>query len=393
MQTESTASPHIVHLSIYPLGDIRLFQKACRAERDGGFRVSLVLPHGQDEVREGIVAHAIAPPRGRLDRMTRLPLAMYRKAITLDGDLYQIHHPDLIPAGVLLKMAGKRVIYESRESFADKIRSMHWIPPQMRAAAAAAFSQYERWVSLLWDYTIVADRHSARSYLGRPVTVVPNYPMLIPVQRRPRISPRRTLIYVGGIIEDRGLSVMLRIAELLEDKNIHLELMGPCRIAGDEEKVRQARNVTYYGNCSLEAVYQHLAQADLGLLLLQPVAAYAYAGENTQKMFEYMWCELPFIASDFPNLKEIVEGADAGVCVNPNDADAAVQTILALLGDEERMREMGRNGKRAVEGMYNWPALSDVMLQTYRAVLEGRQMRSQPLQLWNRPPEVKSPSL
>ena len=75
--------------------------------------------------------------------------------------------------------------------------------------------------------------------------------------------------------------------------------MGPCFFPRDEVRIRNAPNVKYFGNQSLEAVYQHLAVADLGLLLLQPVPAYTYAGENTLKLFEYMWSSLPIVSSDF----------------------------------------------------------------------------------------------
>jgi hypothetical protein len=52
----------------------------------------------------------------------------YRAAKRQNADIYQFHHPDLIPAGLLLKLSGKKVIYDTREFYPDKILSMRWIP-------------------------------------------------------------------------------------------------------------------------------------------------------------------------------------------------------------------------------------------------------------------------
>ena len=69
--------------------------------------------------------------------------------------------------------------------------------------------------------------------------------------------------------------------------------------------------------------------------------AYAYAGENTLKLFEYMWCGLPLVSSDFPNLKQIIEAAQCGICIDPCNAERAAEAILNLL----ESLNCARNGK------------------------------------------------
>ena len=159
---------------------------------------------------------------------------------------------------------------------------------------------------------------------------------------------KRTLIYVGGLTEDRGLLVMLRIAELLRHQNVELQLMGTCPYPGDEKRIRAVPNVRYLGHQNLRAVYQRIGEADLGLLLLQPVPAYAYAGENPLKLFEYMCCALPLVASDFPNLRQIIETAQCGICIDPCNAERAAAAILDLLEKPDLRRQLGSNGRDAV---------------------------------------------
>ena len=125
---------------------------------------------------------------------------MYRKAKRQNADIYQFHHPDLILAGLLLKFSGKRVIYDTREFYPDKILSMRWIPARLRPVISAAFGIYERITSAVWDHVLVADRYSAKAFAGRPISVVPNYPLLTPIEGvAKKQNERFKLIYVGGL--------------------------------------------------------------------------------------------------------------------------------------------------------------------------------------------------
>src|SRR6267154_1947883 len=266
---------HIVHLSTYPADDIRIFQKACRSEVAEGYQVTQIVCHDRDETVDGVKIRALSPSKGRLSRMTTLSWRMYREAIRQDADIYQFHHPDLIPAGLLLKLSGRKVIYDTREFYPDKILSMRWIPAKLRPILSWAFGVYERITSTVWDHVLVADRYSAKAFTGLPISVVPNYPLLTPVERTAKRQHNKyKLIYVGGLSKERGLLVMLKVAELLGDQNVELELMGRCPFPEDERRIRAVPNVRYLGNQNLQAVYQHIAEADLGLLLLQPVPAY-----------------------------------------------------------------------------------------------------------------------
>jgi glycosyltransferase involved in cell wall biosynthesis len=385
-------TPHIVHLSTYPADDIRVFQKACKSEVAEGYKVTQIVCDARNETVDGVEIRSLPPAKGRLSRMIGLSWRMYREAKRLNADLYQIHHPDLIPAGLLLKLSGEKMIYEPRESFPDKILSMRWIPRKLRRAISTAFALYEGITSAVWDHVIVADRYSARAFSNRPVSVVPNYPLLASVERIAiKQHNMRKLIYVGGLSEERGLLVMLKIAELLRDRHVELELMGTFAFPEDEKRILAVPNVRYLGNQNLRTVYRRLVEADLGLLLLQPVPAYTYAGENTLKLFEYMWCELPLVSSDFPNLKEIIAAAHCGICIDPCNAERAAEAILSLLDQPGLRQQMGSNGRNAVLQAYNWPAASKVMSQAYKNVLRGNHSSVEPLPLWIKDPVKNGP--
>lgn len=88
-------------------------------------------------------------------------------------------------------------------------------------------------------------------------------------------------------------------------------------------------------------------------------------------MFEYMSAGIAVIASDFPLWREIIEGNDCGLCVNPLDPQAIAAAIDTLAQDPERARKMGQNGQCAMQKHYNWGIEERKLLQLYRTILKG----------------------
>ncbi|MFD2270345.1 glycosyltransferase [Undibacterium arcticum] len=65
-------------------------------------------------------------------------------------------------------------------------------------------------------------------------------------------------------------------------------------------------------------------------------------------MFEYMAAAIPVIASNIPLWREIVEGNDCGLCVDPYDPAAIANAIDYLALNPDVARRMGE--KRPASG-------------------------------------------
>ena len=78
---------------------------------------------------------------------------------------------------------------------------------------------------------------------------------------------------------------------------------------------------------------------------------------------------LPVVASNFPLWKEIVEGNRCGITVDPLDPKAIAQAIEYLFTHSEEARQMGENGRRAVEEQYNWDREGAKLLKLYEELL------------------------
>jgi glycosyltransferase involved in cell wall biosynthesis len=362
---------YVVHMtSVHDASDVRIFQKECRSLAENGYRVSLIVPHSRSGTMDGVEIHVVPQPKSRFYRMTCTAWKVYRKAIEQDADLYHFHDPELIPAGLLLKCAGKKVIYDAHELYAVKVLRKPWIPRPFRHLASKVFSWCEHLSCRFFDHVVTADRFTANTFHSERVCVVANYPLLPHIrQRSGRTAAARVAIYVGVLASDRGLNVMLEVARRLQSTGFELRLLGWFERPEDEQLVCGEPNIRYLGRQSHQTVLRELAKADLGLVLFQPVPAYYYAGENTVKLFEYMSRGLPVVVSNFPNLKRIVESANCGLCVDAQDAKQTADTISELLDNPRLLRNLGENGRTAVLREYNWEHESRTLLRIYREIL------------------------
>jgi glycosyltransferase involved in cell wall biosynthesis len=114
-------------------------------------------------------------------------------------------------------------------------------------------------------------------------------------------------------------------------------------------------------------MYETLRAGCIGLLVFQPDYYNAYIG-LPNKLFDYMLCGLPVVASDFPEIRKVVGEAGCGVLVDPTDPDAIAEAIIYLLEHPDEARKMGENGRRAVEERYNWGEMEGRLLDLYRSL-------------------------
>jgi glycosyltransferase involved in cell wall biosynthesis len=69
-------------------------------------------------------------------------------------------------------------------------------------------------------------------------------------------------------------------------------------------------------------------------------------------VMEYMSAELPIVATEVGGLPELV-GPENGILVPPRDPGALARAALALIGDRERRRRLGRAGHELREAEYS----------------------------------------
>ena len=91
-----------------------------------------------------------------------------------------------------------------------------------------------------------------------------------------------------------------------------------------------------------------LAAADACIAILKPLEAYKTTFPN--KVFDYMAAGRPVVLAIDGVIREVVEGAGAGVFVTPGDPAALAEGVLRMADDPQMGKRMGIAGRRKPTG-------------------------------------------
>jgi hypothetical protein len=186
--------------------DGRIFHKEAKSLAAAGYDVVLIARHDKAKVVDGVRIVPLPEPKNRLQRMTRLLWRLYRLAVRENADVYHFHDPELIVVGLLLKLRGKKVIWDVHEHYPNSILDKFWISKSLRRIASTAFDRFERAVVRFFDYVIYTTPFVGARYAKLNVRSggIENYP-LVKLTRAPVQSPQKKIIYLGGMSRTRGL--------------------------------------------------------------------------------------------------------------------------------------------------------------------------------------------
>jgi glycosyltransferase involved in cell wall biosynthesis len=372
---------NIAHLtSAHPRYDTRIFVKQCRSLAALGHAVTLVVSDGRgDERIDGVHIVDVGRLPGRLNRVLRTTRRVLRAARRIDADVYQLHDPELIPAGLRLKRLGKAVLFDSHEDVPVQLLAKPYLHPLARRLLSAGFGAWERHAYRRFDGLVAATPFIRERLLRiHPNTVdVNNYPTLQEFDAAPDWDAKvAEVCYVGSISAIRGIRELVRACELLHSP-ARLSLVGNFAEPALEREVSHFagwRRVDAHGHLDRAGVQAAMRRAVAGLVTLHPVANYLDA--LPVKMFEYMAAGLPVIASRFPLWQEIVEGNGCGVCVDPGNPAAIAAAIDHFCLHPQVARRMGENGRRAVHARYNWRGEADKLAGLYDGLPSMRATRN-----------------
>ena len=364
---------HIVHItSVHKQSDVRIFVKECSSLVRSGFKVSLVVAGGKDEVLNGVRIYGVpALTHSRILRFTKTVKSVVKKAISLQADIYHLHDPELLLQSKMLLMTGAKVVFDAHEDLPKQILNKTYLPAFVRPVLAKIVSKIEKYKISKISGVVAATPLIGSKFLkiNQHTCVVCNYPDLTDIKVKIDWERKRNEVcYIGGIFESRGAIQMLEAIALNED--VMLNLAGqysPLILKEKLLKLKGWKNVIDWGFVDRSSICQILEKSKAGLVVLHPTANYIES--LPVKMFEYMAAGIPVIVSDFPILKEIIDTHECGISVNPFNINEISNAIKYLIDNPVEAKRMGSNGRMVVEKIFNWNHESLKLIQFYHQIL------------------------
>lgn len=359
----------ICHLSnVHPLNDNRIFYKECQSLAKAGYDVSVIIVHDRDETIDGVKVIGLAKTANRFQRFFISTFNLLRYALKQKARVYHFHDPELIPVGIVLKLFGKKVIYDVHENLPQQVLNKNWLGPMwLRRAVSLGVIAAEKLCKLVFDAIIVARPDIAKHWGPSKVTVVMNSASLAMIDSAPPAEVEKgkpVVIYAGGLTRIRGIKELVEAMEIVGGK-AELWLLGPWYDKGfhaECEKMAGWKHVKYFGYKTVEEVFGLMKKSDIGIITFLP-------GPNhlttiPTKPFEYMACGLPVIMSNFEYWHTIFD--DTVTYVDPASSEEIAEKIILLLEDNDLASKLGEAGREFVERKYSWEAEREKLFDVYK---------------------------
>lgn len=370
----TTSKPKIVHMtSVHPVFDVRIFHRECASLAQLGYPVVLVAPHTHDEVQKGVQIRAVPKAKNRLERMLFTTWRVYRRALAEASDLYHLHDPELIPMGFLLRMRGKKVIYDVHEDVPTNLLSKHWIPPLLRRLIAQGMAWLEGLAGQFFSGIVTVTPPIASRFPAHKTVLVQNFPHSEEIAKLKNTTyPHSSyqILYAGSLSKVRGLSQMLEAMTHLQDTPLQLVLAGnfsPPELESELKAHPSHQQIKYVGYQNRQEMLNLLSSSRIGLAVLQPIPSFLRA--QPTKMYEYMMAGIPFVASDFPLWRASVGDVECGLFVDPKNPEAIAKAIRWLYEHPQEAEAMGKRGRQLIEEKLNWNAEVAKLAMHYQALI------------------------
>ena len=359
----------------HPSWDPRVVQKQGRSLARAGHQVSVIaLDDRASEAVEGV--ELLGLPNKQRTRWQRLGMMfrVFGMARRHPADVYHVHEIEALPFGVLLKwLKRKKLIWDSHECY-------HFTAAENYSGWKSKLTTtlVRRMLKLLArraDHVIVVSFTSEefyRDYCGcKNVTLIHNSPILdlFPCTDKPP-EAKITVTHNSYLNKERGMEQILKALALVKEKMpVRFLMVGmiPERDRPlfdslvrdlDISDVIEVTGFLPYGD-----VGPALNRGSIGLMALQPLLNNYATLHN--KLYNYMATSQAVIGPGKSDTEKMIRKTQCGVVADMIRPKPLADAIMELLADPERCRQLGLNGRKAVEEQFGWHVMERRLRKIY----------------------------
>lgn len=185
--------------------------------------------------------------------------------------------------------------------------------------------------------------------------------------RRPSHPP--AMLFVGRLVEKKGLSYLIKAASILSQENEPFELRiigdGPLRRECEDEARRLGANATFLGAQSHDVVIDEMSKATL----FSMPSIRSTSGDNEGlpiTLLEAQASGLPVVAFAQGPIFEAVANGITGLLAEEKDVSALARALSRLLRDKSLRLTMGSAGIDRIRSEFDIEKRSFALAELYR---------------------------
>ncbi|MBU8880782.1 glycosyltransferase [Bacillus sp. FJAT-29790] len=299
---------------------------------------------------------------------------LYKEAVKIGADIYQIHDPELLPYAAKLKKKGKVVIFDSHEFYGIQIEIKEYIPKMIRKLIAKLYMSYEAYICKKLDAVIAVCTINNVNYFenrSNHTIFIENLPdnNVFNKDFSKNDNKSNTAVYVGTLAHVRGIT---HLVKAIAQTPANLILCGPFSSKEYYEEIKsypEYTKVDYRGVISRNEIAAILSESYVGISTILDVGQYPKVDTLNTKVYEYMSMGLPVIISDYTYARKVMEEYEFGICVDPENIDDVADQITFLLNNPTIAQRMGENGVKAIREKYNWNIEERKLIDLYKGLI------------------------
>jgi len=162
---------------------------------------------------------------------------------------------------------------------------------------------------------------------------------------------RFVVSYIGTIGAAHGLETLLEAASWVRERmpEVLFLIVGE---GADKARMkslagsRRLSNVRFVDQQPRETIPAYISASDACIVLLKK--AELFKTVLPTKMLEFMSCARPIILGVDGHARKVMEQANAGIFITPQDPTALVEAVMRLASDPALRESMGRNGRQHI---------------------------------------------
>jgi len=186
-----------------------------------------------------------------------------------------------------------------------------------------------------------------------------------------QLEGRFVVTYVGAHGVANHLEQLLEAGKALEDTNVLFLLIGQgmekARLMKLAEEM-EVKNVRFIDPVPKQEVFKYIIASDMGASVLKKVDTFKTVYSN--KTFDYFSCKKPILMAIDGVSRELVEEANAGSYVEPENIQEYNRVIREYLAAPERLLREGENGYNYARQNFDREVLAKKYLEAIRSLVK-----------------------